>query len=429
MAAPVEIVMLGAGNRGHHAYGTWALAHPQQMRVVAVAERDPVKRARFAAAHGIAPEWQFADWRELLSRDRPAPAAIIALPDLQHEESALAALGAGYHLLLEKPIASTLAGTLRVVQAAREAGTLLMLGYVLRHTPFFRAVREVVRSGRLGEIVNVEWRENVHALHFAHSYVRGNWAREEIASPMLLAKASHDLDLLGWSTGLRVARLASFGNLKFFRPEYAPPGAPRYCLDGCPAAQACPFYAPKTYLTGHVGWPTSVISPDLGLEAREDALRTGPYGRCVFQAGNDVVDHQVISLEFEGGASGSLTVHGHSGVEGRTLRFDGTRATLRGSFTGARQELNVQDHDAASFYGESLPETISLKAPGGMAGGGHGGGDSGLMQAFVAAVRGGEIAPLDLEVDSHLLAFAAEKARRSRRIVELDEFKNQCVEV
>lgn len=418
---PVEVVMLGAGNRGHDAYGAWALAHPDSMRVVAVAERDPEKRERFARAHGIPEERQFALWAEL--PPRLARAAIVALPDAQHEASALHVLRAGYHTLLEKPIAPTLAGTLRIVAAAREAGAVLMLGYVLRHTAFFAAVREVVRSGALGQIVDVAWRENVHALHFAHSYVRGNWAREGESSPMLLAKASHDLDLLGWLTNLRVARLSSFGNLLYFRPQHAPPGAPARCLDGCPHAEACAFYAPKTYLTEHTGWPASVISPDPSFAAREHALLTGPYGRCVYRAGNDVVDHQVVALEFEGGASGSLSAHGHSAAEGRTLRLDGTRATLRGSFTGARQELTVQHHTPGSFRGEELPTLIPVEAPPGMAGGGHGGGDAGLMRAFVDAVRRGEALPLDLEVESHVLAFAAEEARKTGQVVALEAFR------
>ncbi len=420
---PITVVMLGAGNRGADAYGGWALAHPDLVRVVAVAEGDPVKRAKFAAAHGLDEGAQFADWRDLLTRPRLADAAIIALPDAQHEESAVATLRAGYHLLLEKPIAPTLEGSLRVANAAREAGVVLMLGYVLRHTAFFATVREILHSRRLGTIVNVEWRENVHALHYAHSYVRGNWARERDSSPMLLAKASHDLDLLGWLTGLRARAVGSFGNLLYFRPEHAPPGAPDRCLDGCPAAAECAFYAPKLYLTERTGWPTSVISPDPSPEAREEALRHGPYGRCVYHAGNDVVDHQVVAIEWEGGASGTLTVHGHSGTEGRTLRIDGTRATLRGTFTWAGQEITVQDHTPATFHGEQAPERIDITAPRGMAGGGHGGGDGGLMHAFVQAVREGTPLDVDLEVESHLLAFAAEHARHTRTVTDLAPFR------
>lgn len=414
---PVTAVMLGAGNRGGDVYGAWALAHPEALRVVAVAEPDELKRAKFAAAHGIPAERQFERWQDLLARPKLAGAAIVALPDREHEASGEAVVRAGYHMMLEKPIASTLQGTRRVVEAARKANVVLMLGYVLRYTPFFRTLRDVVASGRLGDLVNLEWRENVHALHFAHSYVRGNWRREDQSSPMLLAKASHDLDLLTWITGRRVERLSSFGSLLHFKAEHAPPGAPTRCLDGCPVADVCPFYAPKTYLTDSVGWPTSVISSDSSVEAREHALRSGPYGRCVYRSDNDVVDHQVVAVQFDSGASGTLTVHGHSAVEGRTLRIDGMKATLRGLFTGALQEITVHEHDEASFRGRSAPEVVPITAPPGMSGGGHGGGDDGLMRAFVEAVTSGSPLPLDLEVESHVLAFMAEEARRTGKVV------------
>jgi predicted dehydrogenase len=421
--APVTAALLGAGNRGGDVYGAWALAHPDLLRLVAVADPDPVRRDRLGDGHAIPAHLRFSDARDLLDRPRLADAAIVALPDAQHEQGGVAALDAGYHVMLEKPVAATLTGTLRVAEAARKAGTVLMLGYVLRHTPFFQAARDVVRSGRLGQVVDVAWRENVHALHYAHSYVRGNWSVEAASSPMLLAKASHDLDLLGWITGLRVERVASFGNLLYFRPEHAPPGATRRCLDGCPAAPQCEFYAPRTYLTERADWPASVISADRSLSAREDALRAGPYGRCVYHAGNDVVDHQVLALTFAGGASGTLTVHGHSAREGRTLRVDGTRATLRGTFTAGRQELTVEDHDVAGFRHAGESDVVPTAFRPGMAGAGHGGGDDGLMHAFTEAVRAGRPLPLDLEVESHVLAFAAETARHEGRVVALDELR------
>ena len=417
--APVTAVMLGAGNRGGDVYGAWALANSTELRVTAVADADPAKRATFALAHDLPPQARFADWRDLLAQPRLANAAIIALPDREHEDAATHALRAGYHVLLEKPIAPTPAGTARVVTAARESHRVLMLGYVLRYTPFFQTVRSAVRSGRLGEVVTMTWRENVHALHYAHSYVRGNWAREQDSSPMLLAKASHDLDLIGWITDLRATRVSSFGNLYHFRAEHAPPRAPARCLDGCPHADTCVFYAPRVYLTEHAGWPASVISSDPSLAAREAALRAGPYGQCVYHAANDVVDHQVVTFEFHTGATGTLTVHGHSGTEGRTLRIDGTRATLRGTFTQATQEITIEEHDPASFRGQREPQVVPVSAPSGMAGGGHGGGDAGLMRAFVHAVRTGAAQALDLEVESHALAFAAEAARRGGTVVSV----------
>ena len=100
-------------------------------------------------------------------------------------------------------------------------------------------------------------------------------------------------------------------------------------------SESCAFYAPKVYLTDNAGWPASVISADSSFDARRAALETGPYGRCVYHCDNDVVDHQVAVMELTGGASATFAMHGHSGEEGRTLRIDGTLATLRGVFSAS----------------------------------------------------------------------------------------------
>jgi len=199
----------------------------------------------------------------------------------------------------------------------------LMLGYVLRFTPFFRTLKRILASGELGQIVTVMWRENVASTHYAHSYVRGNWGVQSRSSPFVLAKSSHDLDLMGWLLGSRVKVVSSFGNLLHFRAENAPKGAPQRCLDGCPAENTCPYHVKHIYLTPNIGWPTHVISTDLTLEGRMRALEHGPYGRCIYHADNDVPDHQVASLLFENGVTATFTVHGHSAEEGRTLRIDG----------------------------------------------------------------------------------------------------------
>jgi predicted dehydrogenase len=125
----LKAVMLGAGNRGFDAYGNWALVHPERLKFVGIADSDPAKLERFGIAHDIPPEHRFSNWKELLTA-KLAPAAFIALPDQLHETAAIATLEAGYHLLLEKPVASTLEGTLRVARAAEQSGKVVMLGYV-----------------------------------------------------------------------------------------------------------------------------------------------------------------------------------------------------------------------------------------------------------------------------------------------------------
>ena len=411
-------VMLGAGNRGFDAYGQWALEHPERLKFVGVADTDSAKLERFGATHHIPPQHRFSSWQDLLAA-KLAPAAFIALPDRLHETAAIATLEARYHLLLEKPVASTLEGTLRVGRAAEASGKVLMLGYVLRHTAFFEKVREIVCSGQLGQVITLEWRENVSSIHMSHSFVRGNWRSSATSSPMILAKCSHDLDLLGWVTGKRIAQLSSFGNLEYFRPENAPEGAPERCLEGCPVEETCVFHAAKIYLTESTEWPSRTITTDLSLEGRRRALETTNYGRCVYKAGNDVVDNQVVGFVFEGGGTGTLTMHGHSSVEGRAIRIDGSKASLRAIFRNDRQEIRIEPHDLEAMNsgrGEVVKIDVGKD--------GHGGGDAGLSEAFVRAVLEQTQEATNSILESHLLAFAIEQARLENRVVDMTDYRN-----
>jgi predicted dehydrogenase len=426
MAEPIEAVLIGAGNRGYEAYGPYALAHPEQIQFTAVVDPHQARRQRFAEAHGIPPERQFSSWQDLYARGRIAEALVNCTLDRMHLPSTLPALELGYQVLLEKPMANTLEGNVRLVQAAEERGSLLMICHVLRYTAFFSTLHQILASGRLGRVITVEHRENVVYWHMAHSFVRGNWRDSQIESPMILAKCCHDMDILYWNLG-PVRRMSSFGSLMHYRPENAPPGAPERCTDGCPVADECPWYAPRIYLHGYTGWPVSVISEDTSPEARQRALETGPYGRCVYHCDNDVVDHQTVNLEFASGASGTLIMHGHSHEEARTMRYDGTRATLRGRFgLGLGDSIEIHDHLTG------MVEEVDLQPSGFAAdGSGHGGGDAGLMATFVRALRPGGngvdgLSTSRESLESHLMAFAAEEARVEGRVVSMDEFRKRA---
>ncbi len=456
MTQPVHAVLIGAGNRGAHAYAPYALQHPDQLRFVAVAEPDAVRRGQFAARHAIPPERQFAGWEELLAQPQMGEAALICTPDDRHTAPALAALRGGYHVLLEKPMAATPEECRQLVQASRACERQLHICHVLRYTTHFQTLREIIQSGALGQVVDVDHRENVGYFHMAHSYVRGNWRNRALSSPMILAKCCHDFDILLWLFGVPVERLSSVGGLLHYRAENAPPGAPARCSQGCPAAATCPYEAEFVYLkliplwrsliaTGsglekgfmqlnlrspalfralagllpplrqvsqYRGWPLNVLHPDPSPQNVRRALREGPYGRCVYRCDNDVVDHQVVSMAFGGGSSVTLSMHGHSHVEYRTTRIEGTRGRLTAELGIGGSWVQVDDHRS----GRS--RRLNTSAGGGA---GHGGGDAGLMQAFLSSLRGdGQSARTTAAqaLESHLLAFAAETARLEGRVLD-----------
>jgi predicted dehydrogenase len=406
----IDAVLVGAGQRGHHVYGRWAREHPDRLRFVAVADPRPDRLARFGDTHDIPESHRFGNPETLLSMPRLARACIVASPDRSHHEHVTGALAAGYEVLAEKPMASTLAHCFDLVAAATEAPGNLHIGHVLRFTPFFQTLNRIVTSGRLGDIVLVEHRENVRSWHMAHSFVRGNWSRSQLSAPMIVTKCTHDFDVLHWNLGSSITRLSSMGSLFEFRPEMAPHGATSRCTDPCPVPD-CPYDARRLYLnTAITGWPVHVITDDLSLEGRLRAIQTGPYGECVYTAESNVVDHQVVTMETESGAAISLMMHGHSHEEGRTMRYDGTRATLRGVF-GREESIVIIDHIDAKEEHVPIPRASS----------GHGGGDDGIIEAFLESVEFG-VAPATSaaeSLESHLLAFLAEEARLNGTVIDV----------
>ena len=415
MKTPVTMVIVGAGGRGT-GYAQYALQHPDQLKIVGVAEPDDYRRNRLAADHRLSPEAVFRSWEELAARPRLADSAIIATLDDLHAAPAIALAGRGYHLLVEKPLAPTEQECVRMVEAARRAGILFAVCHVLRYTPYTTALKGLLDRGALGDLISIQHLEPVGYWHQAHSYVRGKWARESTSTFMLMAKSCHDLDWLRFIMGRPCRRVSSFGQRTHFRAENQPAGATARCLD-CPADPQCPYSARKIYLgrlrAGHTEWPVNVVVPEPTEERLLEALRTGPYGRCVYACDNDVVDHQVVSLEFEQGRTGVFTMTAFAQGGHRITRLFGTRG-----------EAYCDGHEVRHF--DFLTDTWHAHALNDLDGsllGGHGGGDHFLMKAFVGAVATGDrsliLSGPEESLESHRMVFAAERARRENQVVTL----------
>lgn len=404
---PITAVVLGAGSRGVN-YANYALLKPEELKIVAVEEPREDSRAQFARRFDLPEENTFSSWKELLEKPRMADVAFVCTLDHDHIGPALAALEKGYHILLEKPMSNREQECIDIEAAAAKAGKQLTVCHVLRYTPFYQTLKGLIDAGKIGQVMVATQIENVAYWHQAHSFVRGNWRNSVETSPMILQKCCHDVDILLWLAGKDCKKVSSFGSLRHFTAENAPEGAPERCLDGCPHADRCLYYAPKLYLTGNTEWPVDVLTTDLTPEGIEKALRDGPYGRCVYRCDNDVVDRQVVNMELEDGTVCNLIMSAFTANCCRQLKLLGTLGQIQA-------DMGTNEIWYHPFGGE--PERIEVPK----ADSGHGGGDYGLMHDFLKVVaEGGESrTSARASLQSHLVCFAAERSRLEGRIVQL----------
>ncbi len=417
-------IIIGAGSRGRaYAKASNSEENRDKMQIVGVAEPIEVRRKDMQRICSIPDENCFTDWREILAQPKMADFAVISTMDYMHYEPALAAIEKGYHLLLEKPAAPTPEECAKIALAANKKGVHVIVCHVLRFTPFYTKVKEILDSGKIGRIQSVVAVEAVGNVHQSHSYVRGRWHNEKETSNMLLAKSCHDIDILQWLVGKECTKIQSFGSLTYFCRENAPEGSPDRCIEGCPHADTCPYNAVKLYYDDKKNnWfrsaATMTVSPT--DEQVERAMYETDYGKCIFKCNNDVVDHQVVNMEFEGGATLSFSMNAFN-KGGRYLRIFGTAGELRAYMSDS--EITVftfEDRKTEKIPVVTIGEEITS---------GHGGGDAGIIRALYSLLaegkRGNNVADITESVKNHLLVFAAEESRHNDTVVNAEKYMNK----
>ncbi|MFE0555687.1 Gfo/Idh/MocA family protein [Paenibacillus sp. NPDC058910] len=410
----MKLALIGAGQRGmiysRHAY--------QSEEIVAVIEPDVRRRKAAADEFQIPLEKQFASVDEFYRLGKICDAVIISSMDKDHYEQTMKALDLGYDILLEKPISPSPEESLRIQRKANETGRKVIVCHVLRYTNFFAEIKKIIDSNELGKIVTIQHNENIGNFHMAHSFVRGNWRRSDLASPIIMQKSCHDMDILSWLVDSGAKRISSYGSLTYFKEENAPAGSAERCLD-CKVAADCRFDARKAYLPVRGQWPAAVISADQSEEGLLQALATSPYGRCVYRMDNDVCDHQVTIIEFKNGVTATFNLSGFTNKMYRTLKIMCEHGEIRGD-----DSLNVIEVTRFnSNMAEPVQQTVIRPAT---VSGGHNGGDTGLMNDFLENLGNADFSSrssIDMSVESHMMAYAAEEARITGTVIDLDELK------
>lgn len=424
MSKKMTVAILGLGSRGLQVYGEIVKNYDSIMEVTAVADLLPERLANAKKLFNLNEDACFSDADELLSREQLADAVFICTQDWDHVPQAKKALKKGYHILLEKPVSPSVRECTELLNEAKKYDRKVCVCHVLRYTPFYSTLKKMLAQGDIGKIINIQAREDVGFFHQAHSFVRGNWRNSEETSPMILAKCCHDMDLLVWLSDSSCRQVSSFGNLTWFKEENAPKGAARRCLDGCPVKDTCPYDAEKIYISNpdtgvryKNGWPANTFAVPPTEENVRKELKAGPYGRCVYYCDNNVVDHQVVNLQMENDITVTFSMCAFSAKCSRMIKVMGTLGEIEGSidenkiyYTPFGQETQVIDLT-------SFTDDFS----------GHGGGDVRMVKQFADYVMTGKrtdsITDLDISLESHLIALAAEESRkRQGKSISIREF-------
>lgn len=417
----IKALVIGTGSRAE-AYMKHIVGKDLPIKIVAIAEIIKERRDYVGKKYKIPEEQRFETGEQAISKGGEYDIVIITTPDKTHHNLAISSLENGYNVLLEKPMATTAKECIDIVKAQQKSGKILAICHVLRYAPFFKEIKKITEEKELGKLQNVNLIEDVSYWHFAHSYVRGNWRKEEESSPIILAKSCHDLDILTWITESEADIVFSRGSLNYFKKENKPDNSSDKCIE-CPVLD-CPYNSKRFYLNQEDGslWPYDSISQeDPSEEGRKKSIATTRYGKCVFQSDNDVCDNQDVLIEFKNGVNANFSLRAGGAYSTRriTLNYE------KGQITGDLSEGVITKTTYTGKKDEHENKEIRFESKGG-----HGGGDLIMLKEVIKLIENNNseenITSAQRSLESHLIAFASEESRKSDehgKPISMKEFK------
>ena len=404
---PVSIVAIGAGNRTNK-YLEYVRRNPDKARLIGVVELNDLRRQKVAVEFGLDASCCYTDYRDFFRSPLEADAVMICTPENMHFEPAMLAIEAGYHVLLEKPIAQTLEECMAIGEAARRKNVIVSVCHVLRYHPYFIKLKELACSGELGNIISINHCTSVGVDRATHSFVRGLWSREADTNPMLISKCCHDIDFLLWLTKTRCRKITSFGSLRWFRSKNAPEGSAERCID-CKVEAQCPFSAVDLYRVRR-DWISNFDIPQGKTidQVIEDELREGKYGRCIYHCDNDVVDHQIVSMEMDSEVTINFSMDLFTLKDHRKTHICLTEGEIDGNETLLRVRRFRGGAETVYDFSNLSHQPF------------HAGADLDIVADFIDAIHSEEKylrTSIDLSVESHRICFEAERSRKEQRMV------------
>lgn len=406
----LSIAILGCGTRGSN-FAMYMLEMPEKYEIVALCDVNPEQIRKTQKLCNVNSAKVYLDPLEFL-QEKHADVIIIATPDREHIPQVVKALNLGYDVLVEKPLSDS-REELDILKTAQEkTGRKVVVCHELRYGAGYRKCAELIKSGIIGKLYAIDASERVWYAHWAQAYVRGIGASIELGHPAILAKCSHDLDLLQYYAGSHCDTISSIGELSFFVPENAPEGAADRCLE-CIHQESCVYSAKKIYvdLWHEMGepewrWPFNKVSLDKPHteEKIRAGLKDGEYGACAFKCKVEKVDHQFVQMKFENGVKASLKMV-YAAEAGRKLIFYGNYGEI--TFDERTNEIQVMPYGGKN-------EIVDVNALIVKEDQSHGGGDAVLIEELYDVILGNRecTTPLDDSIEAHLMGIAAEESRK-----------------
>ena len=403
----LKVILVGCGDRAC-VYAHFGVHELKEMEIVAAVDPDPARRQYVHDNFGLPLDKCYSEISEVLCQGKIADVVINGTMDSLHVSTSLPFLKQGYDMLLEKPITNNEKDLLDLAEVAKENKCKLVICHVLRFAPFYQAIKKLILSGVIGEIMNINTSERVGAYHSSVSYLRGKWNSEEkCGSSFLLAKCCHDLDLITWfNNSTRPVMTYSDGGRNYFNRENAPKGAGERCLVDCPKEirEKCIYDAEYMYIKNSIlpwyPWQcTGKNYEDVTLEEKIESLKTyNPHGRCVYKCDGDILDHQQVVVKFANGSTACHTLVLGAMKAERTIYVSGTKGEIEGDLSADKFELRTYDKDSAG-YSTKIYDFKNVNHETSQ----HFGGDKGLVHDFVNYLKGGETSVSTTVIEDSLI--------------------------
>ena len=388
MSEKCRIGVVGIGQRGAD-YLRLLKTHPgADLCALCDVSRERLSEFAEELDCGNVPQYSVLD--EFLEKGNP-DAVLITTPDFTHAECAAACLEAGKHVLLEKPMAPTADECRKILRAAEKSGKILQVGFEMRCHPLFRQVQRFVRDGVIGQLLSMNFSESLSVMHGA-SYMR-RWHRKFCNSGgFLLAKCSHDLDMMTVLAGAEPRRIVSFGGLNFFTPDKM---KKRFCSECGDRDCRFRFHGEMVRMTAE--------------ESRRPSRNQ--FDLCVFNDDKDVVDNQQLLLEYANGVRAAFSLNLFAPQGRRRWELAGTQGHIHADTL--RKEATV------FFSNGKEPLTVHCESGNGSS---HDGSDRIFLDEFISCILHGTAPAADAAAGliATVTANAAEKSRLSGSVVTIE---------